>query len=128
MQLRFCQGRPHSAQTILFLQQLLALARNENKRVLIVIWDHASWHKSKRVKRWIRHYNRQAKQVDDVRLLTWLLPTKSPWLNPIEPRWLHGKRAVLEAGEADLTVAELQRRLCAYYQVEFALLYSNLLC
>jgi hypothetical protein len=24
------------------------------------------------------------------------LPVKSPWLNPIEPRWLHGKRAIVE--------------------------------
>ena len=24
------------------------------------------------------------------------LPTKSPWLNPIEPTWGHGKRRIVE--------------------------------
>ena len=42
------------------------------------------------------------------------LPSKSPWLNPIEPRWAHGKRAVIEPAYK-LTGAELKRRLCAYY-------------
>src|ERR687885_2865518 len=48
------------------------------------------------------------------RLLVCGLPRKSPWLNPIEPRWAHGKRAVVEP-ERKLTGAELKQRLCAYY-------------
>ena len=24
------------------------------------------------------------------------LPVKAPWLNPIEPKWVHGKRAIVE--------------------------------
>ena len=31
-----------------------------------------------------------------VRILLCYLPTKSPWLNSIEPEWVHGKRQVLE--------------------------------
>ena len=31
-----------------------------------------------------------------VRLLACRLPRKSPWLNPIEPKWVHGKRASVE--------------------------------
>jgi hypothetical protein len=33
----------------------------------------------------------------------------------IEPKWAHGKRAVVEPA-CKLTAAELQQRLCAYYQ------------
>ena len=40
------------------------------------------------------------------------LPVKSPWLNPIEPRWLHGKRAIVEP-ERTLTTHELMDRVVA---------------
>ena len=115
MHLAFCPGQPKSDYTLAFLPHLLEIGRQEHKRCIIVIWDHASWHKSKKVRTWIREYNRQAKQSGDVRLLVWLLPKKSPWLNPIEPRWLHGKRAVLEPGSDSLTVDVLRERLCRYY-------------
>jgi hypothetical protein len=42
------------------------------------------------------------------------LPIKSPWLNPIEPKWLHGKRKVL-APDRLLASAELAERVCAVY-------------
>jgi hypothetical protein len=32
-----------------------------------------------------------------VRIISCLLPKQSPWLNPIEPKWVHGKRRVVEA-------------------------------
>jgi hypothetical protein len=94
--LDFCEGQPNSEQAWAFAQRLLDTARQEEKRVMVIIWDHASWHKSKRLKGWIHAYNRQAKLEGDVRLLTFLLPKKSPWLNPIEPRWVHAKRQVCE--------------------------------
>jgi hypothetical protein len=125
MHLAFCPGQPNSDYTLLFIPQLLDIARDAGKRILIMIWDHASWHKSKRVRRWICTHNQQAKQTGDVRLLVWLLPKKSPWLNPIEPRWLHGKRAVLEPGTHDLTPHVLRDRLCAYYQTDPIELHSN---
>ena len=49
-----------------------------------------------------------------VRLLVCPLPVKSPWLNPIEPKWVHGKRAGVEPDRL-LTTTELQERVCAYY-------------
>jgi hypothetical protein len=48
-------------------------------------------------------------------LLVGRLPSKSPWLNAIEPKWVHGKRAVV-APAHKLTAAQLKQRLCAYYQ------------
>ena len=49
------------------------------------------------------------------RILACRLPSRSPWLNPIEPKWVHGKRAVVEP-ERKLTAAELQQRLCDHYR------------
>ena len=84
------EGQPNSAKSIAFLASLLDIAQARCKRVLIVIWDQASWHKSKWVKQWVRQHNQQAKlEEQGVRLLAYLLPSKSPWLNPMEPIWLH---------------------------------------
>ena len=125
MHLAFCPGQPNSDHTLLYLPLLIDMARQEDKQILIVIWDHASWHKSKKVRRWIRAYNDVAKHNGDVRLMVWLLPKKSPWLNPIEPRWIHGKRAVLELGMTDLTPEILRQRLCGYYHTAAVFLDSN---
>ena len=35
-------------------------------------------------------------QGQGVRILVCYLPVKSPWLNPIEPKWVHSKRAIVE--------------------------------
>lgn len=94
--LYFAEGQPNSDSTILGLKALLIVAEEKAKRVLVIIWDRASWHKSKQVKRWVRHHNHQVRQEGGVRLLTCLLPSKSPWLNPMEPIWLHAKRKVAE--------------------------------
>lgn len=111
----FADGQPKSEITIAFLSILLAVAIARGKRVLIVIWDQASWHKSKKVTRWVRQHNRQVKlKKQGVRLLTWLLPTKSPWLNPMEPIWLHTKRKVVEP-DGDLSVTVLKERLCTQF-------------
>ena len=115
--LYLCDEQPKSEFTWLMIERLLALARQENKRVLVIIWDHASWHKSKRLTGWIRAYNQEAKRQGDVRLLTLLLPKQSPWLNPIEPCWLHAKRKVCEP-DGKLSVAEIKRRLCALFDTD----------
>ena len=115
--LYFCDDQPNSEYTWLMIEQLLDIARQENKRVLAIIWDHASWHKSKRLKQWIRSYNQQAKREGNVRVLTVLLPQKSPWLNPIEPCWIHAKRKVCEP-DGELSVDELKRRLCAHFHTD----------
>jgi transposase len=86
----------------------------EGKKALLVIWDNASWHLSQAVRSWIRTHNRKAKREQGVRILICQLPTKSPWLNRIEPHWVHGKRAVVEP-ERKLTARELISRICEYY-------------
>lgn len=115
--LYFTPSRPVSEQTWQFVQALLELARQEGKRVLVLIWDNAGWHLSKRLRQWIRDHNRTAKTTGDVRLLTHRLPLKSPWLNPIEPRWVHAKRAICEPN-GTLSVPETKRRLCAHFNTQ----------
>ena len=114
----FADGQPNSEKSIAFLSILLAVAKERSQRVLVVIWDRASWHISKKVSRWVRQHNRQAKQgTEDVRLLTCLLPTKSPWLNSMEAIWIHAKRKVVEP-DGDLSVKVLKERLCAHFQTD----------
>lgn len=112
----FCPGQPNTDTTIGLLKQLLTIARDQGKRVLLIFWDQASWHKSQKLRRWLREHNQKAKQSGDVRLLTYLLPSKSPWLNSMEPHWVHAKRKVAE-WDGKLSVPMLKRRLCAHFQV-----------
>jgi len=113
--LRFVDGRPVSAVTIDFLAWCAARAQERGKRAVLVIWDNASWHDSQIVRTWVRQHNRQVKlSGQGARLISALLPSKSPWLNPIEPKWLHGKRKVMEPDRL-LASAELVERVCAVY-------------
>lgn len=113
--LRFVDGRPVSAVTIDFLAWCATQAQARGKRAVLLVWDNASWHDSQIVRSWVRAHNRQVKQAGHgVRLLVCALPIKSPWLNPIEPKWLHGKRKVLEPDRL-LATAELAERVCAVY-------------
>ena len=83
-------------------------------RMGVLIGDNASWHVSKRVRASIRTHNRQVKQCGQgVRILSCYLPVKSPWLNPIEPQWVQGKRALLEPARL-LSAHEVADRVCAY--------------
>ena len=113
--LRFVDGRPVSAITSQFLADCCARLAARGTRVLVLIWDNASWHLSKAVRSWIREHNRQGKQGGcGVRILACRLPVKAPWLNPMEPKWVHGKRAVVEPARL-LAAAELEDRICAYF-------------
>lgn len=113
--LRFVDGRPLSAITTAFLADCCDRLAPRGARALLLVWDNASWHISKAVKGWIRAHNRQVKQQESgVRILACQLPIKAPWLNPIEPKWVHGKRAVVEPARL-LTAAELEDRVCAYF-------------
>src|SRR3712207_8497595 len=46
-----------------------------------------------------------------VRIVGCLLPKQSPWLNAIEPKWVHGKRKVIEP-DGLLGAYELAERVC----------------
>lgn len=117
MLLRFVTGRPVSSVTIEFLRWVLDQLRDEGKRALLLVWDNASWHISQEVRDWLQAHNRQARQTGEVRVVECRLPTRSPWLNPIEPRWRHGKRAIVEP-EGTLTQQEVKERVCQYYGCE----------
>jgi len=113
--LRFGDGRPVSAVTIDFLTWCAAQAAARGKRAVLLVWDNASWHDSGIVRAWLRQHNRRVKRSGHgVRLLVCALPVKSPWLNPIEPKWLHAKRKVVEPARL-LDLDELTERVCAVY-------------
>jgi hypothetical protein len=115
MLLRFVDGRPVSAVSSDFLHWCSERLHAAGKTALLLIWDNASWHISKAVRSWIRAHNRRVKHGQPgVRIVLCLLPSKSPWLNAIEPKWVHGKRAVVEPDRL-LTAQELADRACAYY-------------
>ena len=114
--LRFVNGRPISPLTCAFLAWAAEHLAAEGVRVLALIWDNASWHISREVRDWVRRHNREIKRTGyGCRLLICRLPSRSPWLNSIEPKWVHGKRAVVEPARK-LTAAELKQRLCEHYR------------
>jgi transposase len=115
MLLRFVDGRPISTVTNDFLAWSCERLAAQGITGLLLIWDNASWHKSQQVRDWIGLHNRTVKQTGQgVRIVRCLLPSKSPWLNPIEPKWVHGKRAVSEPDRM-LSTDELESRVYAYY-------------
>jgi transposase len=113
--LRFVDGRPVSAITTRFLGWCCEKLRRRGKEALLLVWDNASWHKSHLVRDWIVTHNRRVKESGrGVRIVPNLLPTKSPWLNAIEPQWIHSKREVVEP-ERLLGAYELADRVCEVF-------------
>jgi len=113
--LRFVTGRPVSAISIQFLALCCERLAAQGKRNWLLIWDNASWHVSKLVRNWIRQHNQQVKHTGKgVRILPFFLPTQSPWLNPIEPKWVHAKKAVVEP-DGLLSAQQLAERICAHF-------------
>ncbi len=117
MLLRFVAGRPVSQVTEDFLAWACGRLAAEGKRALLLVWDNAAWHVSRRVRAWIKQHNRRAKAEGGVRIIACHLPIKAPWLNAIEPKWVHGKRAIVEP-ERTLTATEVEQRVCRYYGCE----------
>jgi len=115
MLLRFVTGRPVSALTTQFLDWCCARLAAQGKTALLLVWDNASWHISKAVRGWIKAHNRAVKRGEArVRIVVCPLPTKSPWLNPIEPKWMHGKRWIVEPARL-LTADEIAVRVCTAF-------------
>jgi hypothetical protein len=115
MMLRFCEGRPVSATTEDFLGWVCRELAAEGKTVFVLVWDNAAWHVSKRVRAWIAAHNRRVYRTKQgCRIRVCGLPVKAPWLNPIEPKWVHGKRAIVEP-DRKLSAGEVQQRACDYY-------------
>ena len=113
--LRFVEKRPVSGVTTQFLDWCCEKLQRLGKTALLMPRDNASWHVSKEVCEWVQAHNRVVRQTGQgVRIVPCYLPTKSPWLNRIEPHWLHGKRHVVEPARL-LTAQELADRVCAYF-------------
>jgi hypothetical protein len=108
--LRFVDGRPVSGVTTAFLAGCCERLAAAGKTALRLVGDNASWHLSGEVARWIAAHNRRTRAGGGVRIVVCPLPTKSPWRNPIEPKWVHGKRRVVEPARL-LTAAELEARV-----------------
>jgi hypothetical protein len=111
--LRFVDGRPISGVTTPFLAWCCAKLAVAGKTALLLVWDNASWHISRAVTAWIAAHNRAVKTGEArIRIVACPLPIKSPWLNPIEPKWVHGKKRIVEPARL-LTMSELETRVYA---------------
>tara|TARA_B100000315_G_C14492405_1_gene548215 strand:- start:71 stop:679 length:609 start_codon:yes stop_codon:yes gene_type:complete len=109
--LRFVDDRPVSEMTTSFLDWSCNKLEAMGKKALVLVWDNAPWHISKMVRNWIGEHNRKVKHdTKGVRVLVCPLPIKSPWLNPIEAKWAHGKRRIAQA-DGLLTAQELTQRV-----------------
>ncbi len=116
--LRFVDGRPVSAVTTAYLAWCCDRLQAAGKEALLLVWDNAPWHVSHHVRTWIRAHNRRVKWSGrGVRIINCYLPIKSPWLNPIEPKWVHGKRRVAEPTRL-LSADELIDRVYAAFDCD----------
>jgi len=116
MLLRFVEGQPMSDFTINFLTWCCEHIETQGKTALLMVWDNASWHISHKVRSWLQEHNRTVKTTGQgVRIVSCLLPIKSPWLNPIEPHWLHAKRNIAEPARL-LGHQEIPERVYAYFE------------
>ena len=112
--LHFHPGQPDTDATIDFLKRLLALARSLRKAYLVVIWDNASWHLSRKLRAWLKAYKQLAKLTRDVRLLVFYLPSKNPGSIPLSHTGFTPKGKPLN----------LPKRLCC--PTNYAFVYSNI--
>src|SRR5258708_13730372 len=122
IRVRFVDGRPISHVTTDFLEWLCQQVQSQGQRVLVLIWDNASWHVSKEVRSWLQQHNRSVLAAErsghpGVRIIPCWLPVKSPWLNRIEPHWVHGKRAIVEPARL-LTPQEGESPVFAHFSFQ----------
>ncbi len=75
--------------TIQYLESLLQATTGE----VLLIWDQAKWHTSKKVRKWLDKYDR---------IETHLLPVRSPDTNPMEDLWRELKEQVAACLERSL--------------------------
>lgn len=123
--LRFVDGRPVSSITTQFLDYCCQKLTGAGKEALLLIWDNASCHKSHEVRNWIAAHNCRVKASGfGVRIVSPLLPKKSPWLNPIEAKWVHSKRTVTEP-ERLLGAYELVIRFAVFSSVSTRSIYLS---
>jgi transposase len=117
--LRWATGQPDSEETVEFLEALMVHCTQNGLRFIVLIWDKAPWHTSKRTQDWIRAYNRRAREEARTRLIVCQLPTRSPWLMPLEPIFGWTKHQVL-GGRLFDSVAQLQAAVESYFHQRVA--------
>ena len=117
--LGWADGQPNSERMIQFLEALMDHWSHIGKRFIVLFWDKASWHTSKRTRHWIRTYNQRAKQEGLTRLIVCRLPTRSPWLMPLESIFGWTKHQIL-GNRLFATVAELQAAAEHYFRYRVA--------
>lgn len=81
-------------ETWTYLQGVIARYAAKGVRFLVVFWDNAPWHVAVGLRERVAASNRQAKQEGKLRVLLFFLPSKSPWLMPLEGVFGQTKRAV----------------------------------
>ena len=115
MLLRFCEGRPVSATTEEFLGWVcgkLAARGEEGVRPGVGQRRVARQQAGPAVDRAAQPAGAADRAGCRIRVCG--LPVKAPWLNAIEPKWVHGKRAIVEP-DRKLTADELRQRACDYF-------------
>ena len=111
--LRFVDGRPVGGLTIQFPAWCAERLAARGQTALLLIWANAAWHSSREVSAWLRDHNRRVTAAGrGVRIVACRLPVKRPWRNPIEPKWVHGKRRACSP-DRTLTARETAARACA---------------
>lgn len=113
--LHWAAGQPNSQETVEFLDRLMAQQAQRGKRFVALLWDKGSWHTSKQSRHWIRDYNHRAKREGLPRLIACYLPTRSPWLMPLEAIFGYVKHQVL-GGRRFKSVAHLQAVVEHYFR------------
>lgn len=81
----------NSENTIRFIKQLYA--QTPESRVLI-IWDGASYHKSKEFKQYLSQVNQGSKSSDEFQVTCVLFAPNAPEQNPVEDIWLQAKNCL----------------------------------
>jgi len=115
---RLVTGRPVRAGTIAGVAWGCSPLAAPGCTAGLLLWDNASWHRSQAVRPWRRQPNQQGKRgAGGVCGGGGPLPSQRPWLHPIAPQWVPGKRAVSEP-DCLLRADALEARGYAYYGCE----------
>jgi hypothetical protein len=97
--------------TIGFLAWACGKLDELDKRALLLVWDNASWHISQEVKGWIKEHTVRSKEKEEGYGFCPAPAHQKPVAHPIEPRWIHAKRRVMETDRL-LSGRELAQRVC----------------
>ena len=115
--MRFVDGRPVSSITTRFLSWCCEKLEAAGKRVLCfssgTTPELAHLQRGQALARKAQPRSEDERARSEDRELP-AVPKKSPWLNAIEPKWVHGKRKVVEP-DGLLGAYELADRVCRVF-------------